>query len=238
MNKKVLLYLMVGVILIAGYYCFKYKNSIDQIKQVPETADPSTSSIQDCVGVCASFDPQKFFEAEESIGDTKSYTDSISGKVIKFKLLTDKAHQTRNPSFEVYVNEKLAGTVGGQGISQTSFSPNHKYFAFRMRSTMGCAGGCQSHTLYAVNLDVPLSVYLLVRPGAESEKNNKLQNFDTFIESYSWGVDNTILPTAYPVGLGKSGKYYRVSSKEVWSFNLSSLESVLRNGILVNTIPE
>jgi len=199
---------------------------------------PITNNEPDCIGVCAIFNPQNYFTGEVSLDNTKTYTNPTTKNTVRFKLLTGEEYQARNATFEVYVNEKLAGTASGQGISQTSFSSDHKHFAFKMRSTVGCAGSCQSQTLYIVDLSQSISTQLLVNPNSGIKNNKIFQYTDTFIDSYSWGEDNTILPTVYSVGMGNSGKYYRTSPKEVWSFNLNNPQSIMRNGVLVNTLPE
>jgi len=189
-----------------------------------------------CKEVCKSFDLQDYFKNEKDLGSNNVYIDPVSSTTITFKVLTDTEHQARNLTLEVYVNGKLAGQTGGQGIAQTSFSPDHKYFAFTTRSTIGCAGGCQEMTLNVVDLISSTVMDLLVHPDNSNENTRQFTESGTFIESYIWG-DRSITLTAYSVGFTNEQSYYRIHPKEKWSFDLSIPQSVMRNGVATK-LPE
>jgi hypothetical protein len=233
--RIILLVLIVIGILLLCTQKFWVPKLVDKIilREKPEPAISLPQIIVngqvDCTGLCIPFDFKKYFESEESL--KKVYIDPVTKNSVEFKMLTDKIHQARNPTFDVYVNGKVAGEMGGQLLSQTSFSPNHKHFAFRMTSTMGASH--QDTSLYVVSLSEPIVMFLNIRPVVDKNITHLIEKDDSFIESYVWSNDNKIIAIAYPIGEGdKSGHYYRIGLKNIWAFDLTNPQSVMRNGVI------
>lgn len=194
-------------------------NSISSSTQSSEVASTSVSDI--CTGICIPFSFSDYFEGEWNSPDGE--VGHLNNYVIDFKELTGEQYQATNSTFDVYVNSTLAGQVGGQAIALRDFSPDGKYFAFRMRSDLGCAGTCQDTALYVVDLTDPTVMYLLVRPDTNS-----------FVGSFAWEGNNSILLNTYVTPTHGSAEHIYLTDPQQWSFDLTNPQSVMRNGILVS----
>jgi hypothetical protein len=234
MNKKIIVSICIVLVAVLMFFFLVKKTNNKPTVPTPISTSTSTTpvvSAPDCLGTCINFDPDEYFKGEEK-GFT-SYVDSVAKNTVTFKELPGR---TVNMTFDVYVNGVLAGQAGGEGMSQASFSPDHKYFGFRTRSNMGCAGKCQDTAIYVVDLDKPTVLSLNINFGEDYKNNpNILKNGESILESYIWGPKDTILVTGFPIGIGKSGKNYRISPKQVWSFDPNKLQVGTTNGVIVKT---
>lgn len=73
------------------------------------------------------FSFEDFLKDETSSLIHSPYVNASSTHTFTLKLLTDKAHQSRNPSFEVYLDGKNVGEIVGQGISISKFSNDQSH---------------------------------------------------------------------------------------------------------------
>lgn len=230
MLKKIFLTLCVIVILIGVFYFFKHKPQKLTVSPSQETAS-STPPI-----TYGLFNFNDYLKDEKSFSQPSSYTDPVTNDVVSFKGFTDAAHQFRNPSYQVYVNQKLVGEVGGLRVSLSTFSPDNRYFMFRSWSVLGCAGVCRDVYLYAVDLKNLNIIYIQTPVTAEGKKiNTDYRYIDVaqFIDSYVW-KNGGINITAFAIGLGKTAtNYERITPKEVWNYNFTTGQYTL-----VQTLPE
>lgn len=192
---------------------------------------PATSNIQEIVNI------DNMTKGLE--GFSKTYTDLENKYTISFKELTDKEHfGSRNPTFNVFVNKKLAGETGGQAILATaSFSQNNKYFAFHTLSAGG--GGSFSFSLYVIDL-VNNQVFYVLDPlkksdfkGDTSQYVNKVAN--PFIESFSFEGENLNIITYFTGEYKNDDQIYRISPRQLWSFDFTKFQTININGVTKNT---
>jgi hypothetical protein len=175
---------------------------------------------------------------KEWVNFSKTYTDSENKYTISFKELTDKEHfGSRNPTFDVLVNKKLVGETGGQKIMATSFSQDGKYFAFRTVSA--CGAGCFSFSVNVVDLvnrKVSYILYPIKRVDYKGDASLYEDNVASpFIESYSFDGDNLKI-ISYFTGVDKNdGQIYRISPRQLWSFDFSKFQTVNINGVVSKT---
>ncbi len=144
---------------------------------------------------------------------------------------------TRNLAADIYVDQvKVNGKydeVGGQGESLFSFSPDNKYFAFRTRWQSGCCAS--DFGIYVIDLTAK-KIIEINPPQREQDysgqKESPTQSIFPLIESYGW--DNGALKiTFYFVGFSSDEKYYRISPKEIWRYDLTTKQYTL-----LETLPE
>ena len=157
----------------------------------------------------APFDSALFFANEIRFWNNPTFTSSSTNYRVSFKILADASHRSINPTYDVYVNTRLAGEVEGQGLSMPSFSPDEKYFAFRTRYDMGCAGACESTKLSIVDLSD-----LKVANVAPQDKSDL-----RYIESYTWNLSNHSVDV---VSYGINNDLFRSTSKNIWACDLTS----------------
>lgn len=200
------------------------------IKASPQPANNDSTL---CEGLCLPF-LGNYTDKNVPFGE-KTYTDQISSTTVTVNVLRGEEYRTVNLTAELYVNRILAGQIGGQAIGQDSFSPDHRYFAFRISSTCGAA--CQGNEVYVVDLMKPFVMFLLINPDDSGENTSHLSSEEPYVESYTWG-DKSISVTTYSVAVQIGGyKAFRMHPREIWTFDLSNPQSVMRNGV-VKIIPE
>lgn len=193
-----------------------------------------------CSGMCIPFDSGKFSESARSNvqGGGYVFVDPVTNTEIKMNLLRDVEHQSRNPSYELYVDGINVGGVGGQLVAQPSFSPDGRYFAFR---GLFLSGAVSFNTvLYVVDIKAKKLSELSTCNMADSSvaKNNPFINVMSFVDSYTWESGNKINILQYTVATFPSGDDYRVTAKSIWAFDLNDLQKITRDRVLVRTLPE
>ncbi|MDB5245186.1 MAG: hypothetical protein JWN90_291 [Parcubacteria group bacterium] len=226
MKKLYILGIIILVIILVALTYNHYGKEEDVIQGSPSTQTDHALEFND------------FTKGETVLTKKQSYKDSGSDNTVILTPSKTGPNQSGNLTFEVLVNGNSAGEISGVGISQTSFSPDHKYFALRTRSILGCAGACQTTTLYAIDLSQPKVMLLLVKPQPTASNAKDFKNGEPFVDSYTW-KDAGILATSFVVGFDENtGKSYRLGSKELWYFDLSNPTSIMRNGIRTKTVSE
>jgi dipeptidyl aminopeptidase/acylaminoacyl peptidase len=213
MNKKIIISGIITLIAVAGigYYIFSYRDSQSNIS-IPADEIPSLFNndffVNDEINLKSNVSPE--------------YSSQDNKYIVSFNVLTGAEYRGANSTFDIYVNNGKAGRAGGVGVSMERFSPDNKFFSFRSRNIMGCAGVCQDFGLYVVDLETLNTIFIEYPSIKERESmdiNQEYADTMSFIESYSWNSDNNIEITSYAIGLNKSdGELYRISREETRVF--------------------
>ena len=221
MNLKYIL-LIVGVLIITlGIIGYLY---IQENGQGIKTT-PSETQVTDTNQYLAKQHPFNFDEFFK--GETKTLSSlNTSYGTLSFSLLADEEHaNSRNSTYGVFLNNELVGEVGGQGFAMDTLSPNGRYFAVRSRSTMGCAGMCQSFSIYIVDLKEK-EVSFVQYPKDAPQYAGSIAADSNFIESYSWQESDTLVFKTFLVLSGEEG-VYRATPKQLWNYDISTKEYTL-----------
>jgi flagellar basal body-associated protein FliL len=237
MNKKIIIILLLTVIIVTclGYYLF-IRNTSKNEANPPSTVN-TVSTSPSATTIRAPFKISDLFENEVRLTPFKS-TNPVTGDVITIQIANNQV-QERISTYDVYVNKKLAGEFGGQSILSPSFSNDDKYFTFRVISA--CGATCYDTNIIVINIaNAKLSTINTPQKEKdyEGEKSHIGYEINPIIESFVWGVGNKLNINFFFLALsyGETSKtvdYYRVSSKEVWSYDLTNSSYTL-----VQTIPE
>lgn len=197
-------------------------NSKSDVKVVEEYECENSKLDKPLLKVPFTF--QEFFKGEISeLSDVKTEYGLLS-----FPLLTDPEHfGSRNPSYGIMLDNQQLGETGGQGFSLISFSPDKKYYAFRSRGTVGCAGTCQDFYIHVVDL-MNKKILFIKYPNNGYDLNNVdfpktiiMSSNSEYIESYSWETNNVIKLTTFLVSLGPCGEN-RITPKQVWRHDIQT----------------
>lgn len=196
---------------------FVYLHNVDDNSSDP----PATFGPQVGELMREQFNLSSYFSNEVEFSDVKEYRNTKTGDKVSFQILKGEQYQGKNPTFSVLVNDNVVGNTGGQGFSTAGFSPDGKFFAFRTRSNMGCAGGCQNHMLNIIDM-TNMNVVFTQTPVLDNEEvksaDNRYENTSVYIDSFKWNSDNQIIVTSCAVGLD-NGALYRISPIAMWIYN-------------------
>jgi hypothetical protein len=247
MKNKLILFSIIALAIFlggVGYFVSVLKNVDDQSLSIPTSnisysAKESLTSKQSGLHLSTynlaipfSVDYRKG-EVDLQFQRTPEYTDPITKDIISFKIRA--IPQAVNPSYDIYVDNQKVGQGGGIGIAMASFSPDGKYFTFRSRNDLGCAGMCEYFGLYVVDI-MKLKSIFIESPSSEENaaiKANYTELF-SFIDSYSWISDDHLNITSYTIGFNDNdGRVYRVSPIEIRRYDPTD-----GSYVLVQTIPE
>jgi hypothetical protein len=134
--------------------------------------------------------------------------------------------ETRNPGSTLKINDVATGNVDGVGVIDGSFSPDNRYFSTRTVSM--CGAGCWTSTVYVADI-TNSKLQTILPPRMSDEYNGDTAGYldkkaEPTIESYVWD-GNSLKITFFFLGRDKAtGKTYRISSKEIWKYNLITRE--------------
>jgi hypothetical protein len=236
MNKKLLSIIFIILAAVLGYCLYQ---SLPLQKALSDRASSSapvsvvpfaTSSV----AIYKPFDSSNFFKEETM---QRTFVGPVSRTIITLEQqhAQDIAHQSRNPEFDVFVGQEKVGRISGYLREPYGFSPDGRYLALRSVATIGCAGVCQNYTLSLVDLEkrTVISVNPPRNSGFIQDKGDFMDITD-FMESVIWDDHNNLNMIFFLVGIPKTqGQYYRVTSKEAWSY-----DPAIQEYTFIKTLPE
>jgi hypothetical protein len=159
----------------------------------------------------------------------QNIVNTSTGMVISIK---NAFFNAPNGSGDLYVNRKNVGTIdlGDGGISLASFSPDNKYFSFRVISTLGATDA--SFELYAVNLinGTLINIKSPQNPADFSGHKTSTESVIPVISSYTWNGDSLNIIFYFATD-SSANKFYRISPVEVWNYNLNTRSYTLVQNI-------
>jgi|SRR5690348_3548086 hypothetical protein len=239
MNKKPLL-LFLLIVVVCGVFA-----SYLLARQHGSMAIPTTQT--DAISATAIIREPISIPAGQSLGRLPPFSDTSTGATVTFK---EFSTGSRNPSAYVYLNgEKIDQgdyinvngqnvrriiEVGGEG-SDFDFSVNDKFFAFRTQWQSGC---CALDFAIFV-LDINNKVIFQINPPKREQdyhgpKESPTQSIFPVIESYEWNKDSSLILTFYFAGYFNDDKYYRISPKEIWRYDLSTKQYTFLKNLPAN----
>lgn len=191
--------------------------------QIVETPDEKIRS---------EFDQNLIFGKEDKTTEFASK----NGDTISFTKLTGERYEARNSTFEVRVNNTKIGQFSGVSRSIPSFSIDSKMFVFRLLT--GCGASCFNTYIEVVDLINPKILNISTPRKYQDYKIEKSRSgieIEPFIESYTWFGSDKLKIMFYFIAFDNNmgAKYYRVSPKEVWQYNL-----ITGQYTLLETVPE
>jgi len=141
-------------------------------------------------------------------------------------------------SADVYVNNKNIGRVGGLAFSQPIFSPDGKKLAARFIDYAGGAGSIEDSYLTVIDLANGTSsmINLASFRGAGKYRYQgdagQFAEVGPYMESFTWNDNSSLDVVIYFVGStynvqDKTISYHRISSKQVWRYDLASKQYTL-----------
>lgn len=223
MTKRTLLLVLGIVVLVVGGYYLYSELQLSQKKPISASIPPTKNSIRVPVDIKS--------EKIQYFSDIPiSFRNPRTSVIVSLRGTTQEA---RNPGSNLYLNENKIGEIEGRGILSPSFSPDNKYFGFI--ATGICGANCSTFDVYVLNL-LNNKLFFVNPPKDErnfEEKSHLGYVVNPYIESYSWSGD-TVKVTFFFVGIdGQNNKSYRISPKEVWSYDLNTGQY-----IFLETLPE
>ena len=227
MKKRFLILgLIIAIICIALFIgkniFYKATSNVPIPSSVPEGTLDSKSISPTLTKIKEVFDLRTFAEGESP---NRTFVNQSNDLVVFFKMLTDIAHQARNPTYDILLNQNRVGEIVGQGIVVTGFSPDNKYFAFRTRSVTGCSGICQDFNAFVVDITTRKVIQIPFPSSMEGLVNNPVDFIDIiqFININNWQDNKSLQVTSYLVGIDKNdGNAYRISPIETLNYDLST----------------
>ena len=97
MNKKVLIGLSIILVTICVRYLL-YKNDNEK-RSTTANLEKTSESVSSSTDIAVLISPNDFTKGEEK-SSSPEFRDTKTGDTVLFKLLTDKAHQARNYTYE------------------------------------------------------------------------------------------------------------------------------------------
>lgn len=221
MNKKLLLLIVLAVIGGAIIYFFSGKNQM-----------PFTASIWAPVDVFGDVVPIR----------GKSFVSTSTGVTVSFGKKINFDDGTANGYVDVMVNNKVIGTTHAIIQSLLGFSPDNKYFGFRMYTP---AGSTFHSSLLIVDMASSMLInvpapYAEARDYPRSKINTRVgdvSNLSDTIESYTWDRDAIDVVFYFVAGEFDENAdkvtYYRATPKELWRYDLNK-----KSYALIKTLSE
>jgi hypothetical protein len=227
MNKKIVL-LVVAVVVCGTAASYLIVRQHQTLQTVPAPQPSPTASS------AAVHEPMNVLAGGQNYGSLPPFVNTSTGATVTFKEYSTGAN---NLGAYVYLdgekidkgdyilvngqNVRKTLEVGGEG-SDLGFSPDNKFFAFRTRWGSGC---CASDFAIFV-MDIGHKTISQVNPPRREAdysgpKESPTQSIFPFIEEYTWDND-ALRVTFYFVEFSSDEKYYRVSPKEIWRYDLAT----------------
>jgi hypothetical protein len=226
MKKTLLLFLIVVILGAAIYYLYPKAQPAPIISpnSTSTVMSPSSSIPHTPVDMFGDYQSNSFFD---------SFINTSTKATISFsEVPSSGAGGSGNSSVNVYLNKKNIGQVEvGPAEAQFGFSPDNKYFTWRNQLDGG--GGSFNYEIDVINLATEKIITINQPVVSFSDPNiDATESVSGLMESYVWngGAINVIF---YFVGTEADGKYYRLSPKQIWRYDLM-------NGgyTLFQTLPE
>lgn len=219
-----------------------YFMSMNQHSQpAPVPTRTSTSTPTNTVSSSSAIVPVEFVVGQQSPSDSfqATYIETSTQTFVSFKGVPGGY---RTQTTNVFVNGKKVGRTGGDFIMVTGFSPNGRYFAFRMTQTIGLID-----TVVSI-IDLPATAttttpqvsFWLGGPSVTPKVNSRPYPTDQFpgstlypyIGTVSWEKDNTLDVSSYYLfryynNASHTMTYYRASPEETWRYDLTTGSSTL-----------
>lgn len=179
------------------------------------TINPSSSSITDILqGGNSAVDVIPAFIGEPIAEALTSFTNASSGDVINFS--GGNGSTTSTQVLSVTLNGKSIGQITGFVAAVYGFSPDNRYFAFRM--SQGSNFIFDAYVIDLANkaiIDIPPQVQSVPYPTSSLS----LRSLTPHIESLSWD-GNALDVYSYLLGnaFTTTNLYYRVSPEEEWRY--------------------
>lgn len=228
MTKKILILIAIFVAIFILYYKTLGSDSDIQVSEL------NLVEVDTAQAVSKPFDFQEYLKNDGYLGQ-KKVENPKTGQIVSYVLLTGAKYQARNPTFETYIDKEKIGEIVAQGATSFMLSSDNTYLVFRGRLTMGCGGLCQAFSLHAINFvdrslsTIPLPIYANSYNGSKKEYSDITE----YVEISGWADSTNIRIISFLVGIPVSvssdnpGTLRRVSSKQIWNYNLVTKEYTL-----------
>lgn len=241
MNKRLIIIIFVALLVSVGIIVYSKKEQNLEVVPIVELENPIKSetplSEKQDDGLSSYVLRVPFnFETYFPIGSSKLSSVETDYGTLSFPGSADEEDQnSRNPTYDVMIDGKEIGEVGGQSFSSGNFSPNKRYYIFRSRSVMGCAGTCHGVGLYVIDLKDKKVSYISY-PQEGFNYQGRLAADTPFIDSYSWINEQSLRITTFLVlhpYNDNEESFYRVTPKQNWNY-----DTVTRKYTLLETLSE